>query len=75
MATRKVICVRKKPRKEAAAILGRSFMSTFSLGRKSEMAQKRIPAPSDLMEKRVSGEKVPLPVKSLHTITFNPKIE
>ena len=64
----------KNPSIDAANILRKSFLSTFSLGINNDINQNKPPAPMALRQKMVSGEsKCPL-VKSLHTIMLKPKM-
>ena len=72
---RKVTWHVKNPSIEAANILGRSFLSTFSAGRNDEIIQNNAPAPSALRVKMPSGDIRPSLVRSLHTIMLNPNIE
>ena len=71
---RKVICVRKKPRKDAAKIFGRSFLSTFSLGIKAEVNQNNPPAKTERSRNKPKGEIMPPEVRSLQIIILKPKI-
>ena len=74
IALRKVSCVRKNPRKDAAKIFKKSPLSTFSAGKNNERIQKKALAPNDLMVKMARGE-MPLElVRSLHTTMFMPKM-
>ena len=77
MAIRKVICVMKKPRKDASSIRGRSRRATFSLradGRITDRSQNMLPAPSALRLKMPSGVMTCPAVRSLHVMMFTPKI-
>lgn len=74
IAIRKVICVRKKPKTEAAKIFGKSRLSTCSAGMKRERIQKRDPAPKERRQNRAMGEIKSLLVISLHITMFRPKI-
>jgi hypothetical protein len=74
IALRKVSCVRKNPRKDAAKIFTKSPRSTFSAGMNNERIQKNALAPSDLTVKIASGDMALDVVRSLHTIIFMPKM-
>ena len=74
IALRKVSCVRKNPRKDAARIFTKSPRSTFSAGPNNERSQKKALAAKDLIVKMANGE-IPLEVvRSLHTTMFIPKM-
>ena len=74
MAKRNVIWVRKNPSREAMNIFGKSLLSTFSAGKKSEIIQKRVPAPMERRQKRAIGEIILLVVRSLQMTIFSPNI-
>lgn len=74
MATKKNICVRKKPKNEAIKIFGKSCLSIFSFGVNRDIIQNIIPAPMERRENRAIGEIAWLLVKSLQSTIFRPKM-
>ena len=74
MPTRKVVWVRKKPRKEAMTMRHMSPFSIFSFGRKSDAIQNRTPAPMARKVNRMRGETVAELAMSLHSTTFSPNM-
>ena len=74
MPTRKVVCVRKRPRKDASAIFQRSPLSTFSLEANSDINQNMAVAPMARSVKSTKGFTASELAISLHSTTFRPNM-
>ena len=74
IAIRKEVCVKKNPNMEAMKMRGKSLISTFSEGMKRESNQNSNPAPMERRANRANGDNRWLPVMSLQTIIFKPKM-
>ena len=74
-AVRNVNCGAKNPSRDARAIFGKSFFSTFSLGVNMDMSQNKAPAPIALRLKREMDERMWLPVSSLQVTMLMPNME
>lgn len=74
IALRKLICVRNNPNIDARKILGKSFRSTFSLGKKSERSQKQIVAPMARRQNMPIGEIIPNETRFLQVMMLNPNM-
>ena len=66
--------VRNRPSIEARKIFGKSFKSTFSLGKKSDVSQKRVAAPATRKHNNPIGEISARVDKSLQMMMLKPKI-
>ena len=74
MPTRNVVCVRKRPRKDASAIFPRSPFANFSFGRNSDRSQNMAVAPIARSVKRTKGFTASELAMSLHNTTFRPNM-
>ena len=74
-AFRKLIWVRKRPSIEATNILGRSFVSTFSLGMKSDTSQNKTVAPVARRQYKSIGLNTPAFEMFLQQMMLNPKMQ
>ena len=74
MARRKESCVPKYPRADAKIIIGKSRLSTFSLGKNKEISQKSVQAPMARKQNNSIGGIIPLAVRSLHVTMLTPNI-
>jgi hypothetical protein len=74
IALRKLIWVRNNPNIDARKIFGKSFLSTFSFGRKNETIQKQIVAPNARRKNIPIGEITPNETRFLHVMMLNPKM-